>query len=391
MANILERKSVFGAKKESTFGVDPGSWVPADGIAAEEGLDVPSYNPDMQERNVIANSFFAKPKIRGAETDVSGSVQLELAGSGSAAGAPESAVLWESAIGATSALTGNAAETVGGSTTTALELDTGDVAADSIVVGDVVFVQDATNGFSVTWVTAIATDQLTVSPALAIAPGTGVPVHRACTRYNPHLTEQVSFYTKFWQGDTFLFEVPGCKVSSLTIDFTTGEIIKPTFNYNGQKTEAGVAETSATGLGGAATFDAQDPLVAVLMEFEIGGSVYAVSNASLEITNEHYKSLAITTDGITDILRTGGMISGSFSLEMEDLAPETAFRADTTAVLRIAAARSVVGNAVAFELPEIRYTAAPKTVDSGIYKYDMSFDCQSPSNVDANTIRVSFF
>jgi len=389
MANILERKSVFAAKKETVYGTDPGSWVAADAIAADEGLEMPSYNPDMQDRNVLRNSFFKLPQVRGAETDVSGNVTMELAGKGTTGGAPESSVLWESAIGAVSTIAGSSTTTTG-STTTVVELTTGGVAAGSFVVGDVIVVQDTTNAFGVTWITGIATDALTVSPALGVAPPTGMTVSRASTLYKPALTEQVSFYAKFWQGDTYVYGFPGCKVSQLTMDFTTGEIIRPQFTFGAQKTLAGVAQASATGLGGAATYDGQDPLVAVLMEFEIGGTVYNVSNASLEITNEHYKSLAVTTEGITEIIRTGGMISGSFSLEMEDIQPETDFRADTTAALRIAAVRSSVGNAVAISMPAIRYTGTPKSVDSGIYKYDIAYTALAPSGVDANTINVSF-
>jgi len=385
--SILERKSTFAAKKESAYSVDPGSWAAADAIAVLEGLEVPSYAPDVQERNVIRNSMFNLPGVRGAEMDVGGNASLELHGSGTPGTAPESSILWESAVGAVSTVAGTGT-TASGSTTTSIELGTGEGATFS--VDDAIVIQDGTNGYTVTWVTGISTDTLTVSPACATAPAAGVTVSRAATLYQPTMNEQSSFYVKFWQGDTYRYDVPGCKVSQLTMDFTTGEIIKPQFTYSGKNTVAGVAQAAATGLGATPAYDDTDPLVAVLMAFELGGSTLAVSNAAFEVNNEHYKTTAVTTSGISKLSRVKGAISGSFSLEFENTDIETAFRADTPAVLKLAAVKSVSGNAVAVRIPEIRYTAAPKSIDSGIYKYDVTWAAAAPSGVDANAIFLSF-
>jgi len=386
--SILERKSVFAAKKESSYGVDPGSWVAADAIAVLEGIEVPSYTPDIQERNVIRNSMFSLPSVRGAETDVSGNITVELHGNGVTAGAaPESSILWESGIGSVATVAGTGT-TEAACTTTSIILGAGEGA--TFAVDDAIIVQDAVNGYSVAWVTGISTDTLTVSPACSGAPAAGVTVSRAATLYRPTLNDQVSFYTKFWQGDTYRYDIPGCMVSQITMDFTTGEIIKPQFGYSGKNTAAGTTQDAATGLGGSPAYDDADPLVAVSMAFEIGGSTFAVSNAAVEISNEHYKRLAVTTSGIQNMSRVKGKISGSFSLEVEDLTIETAFRSDTTAVLKLAALKSVAGNAFAVRIPEIRYTAVPKTLDSGIYKYDVTWEAAAPSGVDADAIFISF-
>ena len=68
-------------------------------------------------------------------------------------------------------------------------------------------------------------------------------------------------------------------------------------------------------------------------------------------------------------------MQGSFSLLYEDKTIEDALRADTRAEL-VLVAGNAAGNIFAVRFPAIRYIETPVTVDSRIFKYDVSFVCE---------------
>jgi hypothetical protein len=113
------------------------------------------------------------------------------------------------------------------------------------------------------------------------------------------------------------------------------------------------------------------------MAVKIGGTTYPVSNVSFELANELYRRTDVTTSGTRDIIRTKRNVTGSFSLLYEDAAVETAFRNGTTAELIMVSSEGdtalTVGNTFAVSLPKIKYTRIPKSKDSGLFKYDVSF------------------
>lgn len=346
-----------------------GSKTPFSGADLIECLDdvsTPFYKPEMKERNVIRNTFSAQPDVIGAEMDVTGSIPIELHGSGTAGTAPESDVLWECAFGT---------KTVVGAT-------------------------------SVT--------------------------------YGLSKSELPSFHGKFWQGGIFRRDFPGNKVSKLTLEFSTGELIKPKFEFMGQKTIAAtdsrwvaltpyalgaivvptvpngyfykvttpgtsaateptwpttgtVVDATVTFTTQAASFDPAGayPLVASNMTFTIGGVSYPVSKCSIELENVLYKDTAVTTSGISRIIRTGRKVTGSFELLFEDLTVENAFRNMTEGVLNLVAG-STGGNILTVNCPKIRHVEAPVSTDNGLYKYSVKFKCFQSASTGDDEITAMF-
>lgn len=357
MATALIRKSTLAAKLEATYGVMPT-------IASTDVFSLygtPNFNStfDQIEDKTIRNTLSKWGTIRGSE-NVSGDISMPFKGSGTAGTAPPSSVLWECAIGVKNTSTTANTHATNPCTTTSLVLVTGGGAG--FAVGDAVLV-----GGEVTWVTAKATDTLTVSPALTSAPGFSVAVG-AGVHYK--LSSSIkSFAAQFWRGDITREDYTGLVVESFALDFATGQIPNPKVAFMGKAMGTPVAEAYA--LGTPAT-ETQTPLVSRNMVVTIGGVSYPVSNIAFDIKNDMYKRLAVTTSGVQEILPTGRGMSGSFSLLYSDKTVEDAFRNNTQAELRIVSG-STAGNIFACRIPKMRYTDTAKSEESGCYKYDAKF------------------
>ena len=365
MSIKTQRQSTLALKRESAYGTDP-TLAATDVIEHLDDFTPPGYKPNMLERNVVRNTYSKLGKVRGSEMEAGGAISLELHGSGTGGTAPEAGPLLESAYGLENLSTAGVTEA--GWTTTSGDVGVGE--GVNFAVGDAVVVLIGTV-YEVSWITIIATDTLTVSPAFSGAPGTGVAVG-AGAHYKHAKADLKSFFMSYWLGDYARYDTPGCKVTQLAMDFTSGELIKPAFTFMAQRTEA--PDVEAYTLGDPAYDDAQ-PLVARDMVLTVGGTSFPVSNIAVAIDNEIFKKQAVTGSGISDAIFTGRTVTGSFSLLYEDKTIEDAFRADTTAEL-IVVAGDTPGNMAAFRFQKIRYTETPVTVDSGLYKYDVAFDAE---------------
>lgn len=375
MAEYLEARSVLGIKQETSYGDDP-TLAAVDLIEHNEGVAIPTYNPEMQDRAVIRDTFSTLAQVRGAELNAEGTINFELHGSGTAGTAPETDPLWESAIGVKNSSTASTTHAATPCTTTTLELVASGGA--SFAVGDAVLVDPAGGtAYEVAWVTAISTDQLTVSPAFSTAPGLGVAVGEG-VHYKLDKDELESFYLKYWKqnpdGSAYVRTgAAGCKISQLAMSMATGEIIVPAFNFMAKNTLVPV--DSADDIPTGPSYDTTDPLVAISMKVTIDGTTYDVSDVAFEVNNELFKRTAVTTSGISKVIRTKRQVQGSFSLLYEDKTIEDALRADTRAEL-VLVAGSAAGNIFAVRFPAIRYIETPVTVDSRLFKYDVSFVCE---------------
>lgn len=323
------------------------------------------------ERNVIRDTFDDLASVQGDES-VAGDITVELKGSGTAGTPPETDPLYHCAIGESRIST--ASVTVSGSTTSTVKLDTGDGVNHR--VGEPIMLDTSIAGsgaYEVAFVTEINSNDLTVSPLLTLAPPTGRTV-AAAVHYKVSKNELKSFWGQFWRGDVTLEVYKGCKVNSLTMEFRTGQPINPRFSTKAKETAA--PTSAAYGLG-TPTYDGTDVHIARYMVVKVGGTLYPVSDISFTVTNDLYEQKAVTTAGLQKLLRTRRQVTGSFSMVYENKDIETAFRNGTTAELIIVSSKGdaalTLGNTFAIRMPKIRYTKAGKTVDSGIFKWDIPF------------------
>lgn len=373
MALALVRKSTLALALETVYGT-------METITSADVLSlaaVPNFNSnyDQVEDPTIRNTLSKWGSLRGAE-NVSGDLAVPFRGSGTAGTAPDSDFLWTAGIGLKNTSTASTTHATTPCTTTSIVLVTS--GGTGFAVGDAIRV-----GGEITWVTVKATDTLTVSPALASAPGFGAAVG-AGVHYKLSSVRK-SLCAKFWRGDITREDYTGLVVESFDMDFATGQIPLPKFAFQGKSMAAPTAEVY--GLG-APALDATTPLVARDMIVTIGGVSYAVSNIALSIKYDIYKQLAVTTSGAQNIVHTGRAITGSFSLMYEDKTVEDAFRADTQSEVRIVCG-TVAGNIFAVRIPKLRYVEAPKSEESGCFKYDVNFSCV-PTNGEDDISSASF-
>ncbi len=369
--------------KKQSFGVDPT-------VAAADVIEFVDFTLEADraeiQRNAVNRSFDELVPVMGAQT-VGGNIQIELHGSGTAGVAPESDPMWEAAIGEKSSST--AGTTTAGSTTTNIKLATGNGA--NFKVGQHIILDPTVAGsgaYEVSRITAITTDDLTVSPAFSLAPPTGRAVG-AGVHYKPTVTELHSLWVQFWRGDITLETFKGCKVATLALDFQSSQTINPTFTLDGKEMPS--PTSAAYGLG-ATTEDAGEVHVARWMVVKMGGTLYPVSKVSISVANELYKRQDVSTSGIKSIIRTKRTVSGSFDMLYENKDVEAAFNAGTTAELMVVSSEGsealTLGNTFVLSCPKIKYTKAGKGKDSGLYSYNITFKAARTSGEDS--IFVSF-
>lgn len=322
-------------------------------------------------RNVIRDTFSELETIMGEET-VTGDITIELHGSGTPGTAPESDPLYHCATGEKRAST--ASETITGSTTTSIKL----ASADGVNhrVGEAIMLDPTVAGsgtYEVSFITVIAGDVLTVYPAFSLAPPTSRAIG-AGVHYNLSKNELKSLWTKFWRGDITLEQFKGCKVNNLTMDFTSGQTINPKFTIQAKETAEPTAANYALGTP---SYDTGIVHLARYMVVKVANTLYAVDKVSFTIANELYAVKAVTSAGTQKMVRVKRTVTGSFSLLYENKDIEAAFRAGTKASLMIVSSsgesKLVLGNTFAVKFPQIKYTKATKTKDSGIFKYDVPF------------------
>jgi hypothetical protein len=347
-----------------------------------------TLEPDWSEitRNVVRNTFDELEPIIGEET-VTGGVDVELHGSGVAGTPPESDPLWLSAFGERRVST--ATTTTAGSSTTSINV----ASAAGLFVGAPIILDPTVTGtgaYEVSWITAINTNALTVSPAFSLAPPTSRAVG-ACVAYLLSKNEHKSFASWFWRGDITLEKYLGCKVETLALDYAIGQTVNPKFTVQGKVT--GVPTAAAYSLG-TPSYDTGLVHVARYMAIKMAGTTYALGACGINVANELYRRKALTTAGTENVVFVKRTITGTFTMLYDNKDIEAAFRAGTTAELVIisstGAAALVPGNTFGIRLPKIKYTKVPKSEDSGIYQYSVSFKAILTASLGEDSIFAGF-
>jgi len=357
------------------YGVDP-TIAAADRIEFVS-VDFKSDRPEIVNPE-IDNTFDEKTGSQGQE-NLTGDIGIALHGKGTAGQAPDADVLWQCAIGERSQHVAVATHGSIACTTTVLTLVSNDGA--DLKIGNHLLVDISATGdgsaYEGTMVTAISGDEVTVSPALTSAPTINVAI-TAGIHYRPTLTELHSFWAQYWRGNITKETYKGNKVSGVQIDFTAGQPVLPKFTTQGKETADAVSEACSLA---ANTADTGTMHIARYMAVKVTrnsvSTLYPVSNVSLNVANELYPRTDVTKGGLHSLVRTKRTITGSFSLLYENKDVEDAFKAGYEYELFIltssGAAQPVPGNVYCFTLPKIKYTAAPKSIDSGLHKYDVTF------------------
>lgn len=277
---------------------------PSSGSDYVQIVDVPGFAPAIEklDRNLIKGSIGRLKPLHGMK---SGTVELpvELRSGGVSGGVvqqPELHALLKSAFGSFTA-PGNAT-TVGGSTATDINVDTGEGAA--YAKGDIVNIDG-----EIRFIISVAGDVLTLNRALDKgAPAASVTVTGGYT-YKPADSGHDPLSITAWFGDEWEARAIGCRCSNLSFtDFATGQIPKVSMTFEMLNFDSVAASSPFT-----PTFNATPPPVAINGDVYKDTSSFCVNNIELGVAQAVTPEECITIDGgrnrlfITDREVTGSV------------------------------------------------------------------------------------
>lgn len=225
---ISTRSTRVAVMVESTEGTPVVPTTGTDFIAVQDDLAF-TYETEALENAELTGSLGAAKTITGLENP-SVSLSHYLRHSGVEGQVPNFGKLLKSIFG-TEDDAGVEHDTVGGSTTSVINVDTGEGA--TYVKGQALLIKDGTNGYSIRPVESISSDALTLGFNLDNAPASGVNLGEAIT-YLPadsgHPTLSVWEYTG--NGGAIKL-VSGARVVDASISLDAGQLINASYSLEG--------------------------------------------------------------------------------------------------------------------------------------------------------------
>ena len=430
MGNALVKSSAFTIEVETDYGVDPNN---SDTYMENHVLELsgtPTFEDafDTVERNIIRNAFSSYAPIQGTE-NTSGSFAVEAHGSGSYNVSPESVLAYKGAFGyligptAESGIVDHVLATTVDSTSSYTKTDSTKftnpqmythlievtsttnftigypvrvLSSDGTTLRLAGFITDIDDGVSLT-VLSSCPDTLTSS---GLTTGDIVDCGYLFTLRDyagNQVNDLPSLTMKYWRGNIVRECYTGNIITQFSFDASTGQLIQPSFNWEGKTVSYTGDSSSHSEYPGnpAHSFDSAttSPIISKMTDIFLedddeNAFESCISNLQFTITNEVFKKQCIATSGIGEVIRTSRKAEGSLSTFYEDSAFQTAFRAETQYVLRAmfnytssisGSTRDQVttpGNILAIYAPQLKFSSVGIGEESGLFKYDTQFSLE---------------
>lgn len=419
----LVKSSNFTIELETTYGTDPNPTDTNLDDALIELSGTPNFTDsyDTVERDIVRQAFSTYAPIRGTQ-NTSGDFKVEAHGSGAYNSAPESGIAYKAAFGycigsATQTgfvdhvLSTTVTNSIGASVTNSsifidpqmYEHNVEVTSATNFEVGYPVRIMDSTGatlrlaGF----IKSISANTLTILSSKdtisSLTDGDIVDCGHLYTLRDYALNQVAalpSFTAKYFRGNITREVYTGNIVTQFALDASTGQLLQPTFNWEGKT----VGYTSASQTWSAShTYDSDvtDPIVCrltdVFMESADGDAYQkCISNLQINLANEVFKQQCIATEGVGQVIRTKRNVTGSLNTFYEDRAFQTAFTSDTSYILRAmfnysqtnSTYNDTPGNILAIFAPSLKFSSVGISEDTGIFKYDTQFSLQPTGTGD---------
>jgi hypothetical protein len=230
MANIGLKSSVMGVKAETTEGVYVPPSATTDYIALQPDLTITPETETLENVELTGTNAASKP-IQGTESN-SSSVSAYLKHSGTEGVAPETGPIFKALFG-TEAVRSTERDTVAGSTTSVISVDSGE--GVEFQRGDSLLIKDGTNGWRIRPVHSVSTDALTLGFDVPVAPGTSVNLGKSVT-YIPadsgHDTLSLSYYAG---NGGAVSAITGARPTSYSLTMDAGQLMNGNFTFEGIK------------------------------------------------------------------------------------------------------------------------------------------------------------
>lgn len=228
---IQSRADALAIKEETTEGTPVFPTAGGDFIAPQDDLSLsPSF--EVLENAERKNSLGSAKSILGSENPT-GTTSHYFRGSGVEGTAPAYSPFIKAAMG-TETIGGTERDTVSGSTTTVLNVDTGE--GVEFPLGRPVLIKDGTNGYRLRFSTGEATtDDFGLSFALANAPASGVLLGDPVW-YSPATTGHPSLTVTHYVGnavDGAIQQIAGARVTEMSLTAEAGQLVNMTYSFEG--------------------------------------------------------------------------------------------------------------------------------------------------------------
>ena len=238
---LLTRKSVLAIKEESTEGTPVSPTASSDYIAMQPDFSLDPAFDDLTNEE-LKNSIAPSKSIRGLENPTSGFSHY-MRHSGVEGQAPNYRLMLKAAFGEEN-IQGTERDTVGGSTTSVINVDTGEGA--EYPRGRALLIKDGTNGYSIRPVLSESSDALTLGFNLDNAPASGVNLGQY-VNYSPlnegHPT--LSLWHYLAQGGAIQM-MSGVRVTELNLSVTAAQLLNTSFGLSGVKYHYNVIEITSS-------------------------------------------------------------------------------------------------------------------------------------------------
>jgi len=388
MARITEKNTVVAIKEETSYAADPGpATAVGDCIAVLKGATYNNPYEDLASDDVVLDTFSQSESSRGAETsDIT--FPTPLVGGGRTSNiinAPEHSVLYKAGFGVENVLTAN--DTVGGSPTTNSFDPVTSAANFKVGDGIIIDITTSSEGLHVAHVVANNGTTVTYWPASTNAPALTDVVYTAAN-YRLASTAGVegdlpSFFVDKWLNNDDHYEYFGQMIKTVTFDFAAGQHVNPTFATEGQKVVVTASDPHGfTGI----SYDVQTltRMVAVNMQVVLDSAspvTFDCQNVQLTIENTLFDPRAVTTSGRSELVRTERKVTGSLEFFYESKQAYQDFKDETKFKLLLMAhgggtdTKPVLGNSLSLYAPSVKLLSPSISVDNGIYKYTIPFEC----------------
>lgn len=225
---IQTRNSALAVKVETTEGTPVVPAAGSDYVALQDDFSMSPAFEVLDNAELKASLGKAK-SVLGLEQP-SASTSHYLRHSGTEGSAPNYRYFLKAAFGAEDDA-GVEHNTVSGSTTSVINVDTGEGA--TYLRGQALLIKDGTNGYRIRAVESISSDALTLGFQVPTAPGTGVNLGEAITYY-PVNTGHPSLSLWHYVGNTGAIQlVSGARVTDLSISAEAGQFINASYSLEG--------------------------------------------------------------------------------------------------------------------------------------------------------------
>lgn len=224
------RRSILAIKEEVTEGTPVAPTAATDFIALHAGFALDPAFDSLTNAELRSSLGVAKP-ITGKEKPKA-NLDHYIRHSGVEGQAPNNRLLYKAAFGQED-VAGTEYPTIAGSTVALINL-AGGIGAN-FSRGSALLIKDPVNGFSIRPVDTSIADVLTLGFTLDNAPGTGVNLGKA-VKYTPANSGHPSLSLWEYRANGAALEViSGSRVTDLSIDVTSGQLIDGKFTMEGVK------------------------------------------------------------------------------------------------------------------------------------------------------------